>query len=236
MSEIPRLKTYIDSLDEKLFGGIPEKSMVLIAGEAGTMKSTLSFYILYQNALKANINSIYITLEQSRESLLQHIGSIGLDYNLVKDKISIIDLAMIRRNLEKLSDQSWIQIFKMYAQNLKESNNYKILVIDSLTVLELLGEFKNLRNDLFNFFEWLRTLDSTVFILSEVHVGGSKYGTDGEDYVCDGVIHLTMENVDGINIQRRIRIVKMRATNHSPHYYTLIFENGKFDLVRAISD
>ncbi|MCL4326110.1 MAG: hypothetical protein M1481_04740 [Candidatus Thermoplasmatota archaeon] len=233
---VPKIKTYIDSLDEKLYGGIPVNNIVLVSGEAGTMKSTLVFYALYQNAIKSNINSVYITLEQGRDSLLQHMGEIGLEYSDVKDKVSIIDLAMIRRNLENMGQQTWIQIFKMYAQNLKESLGYKILAIDSLNVLELIAEFQNLRNELFHFFEWLRSLDCTVFIISEIHATGSKYGTDGEEFLADGLLHLMMENVDGINIQRRIRIVKMRSSNHSPHYYSLIFENGKFDLVRAINE
>jgi len=50
----------------------------------------------------------------------------------VESKVSIVDLGMIRRNLDGMADRTWLEIFKMYALNLKRSLNYDILVVDSL--------------------------------------------------------------------------------------------------------
>ena len=36
------VKTYIKGFDEKLGGGIPEGSVVLVVGEPGTMKSSVA--------------------------------------------------------------------------------------------------------------------------------------------------------------------------------------------------
>ncbi|UCF09195.1 MAG: hypothetical protein JSW28_00930, partial [Thermoplasmata archaeon] len=41
--------TYINGLDKQLEGGIPEEHIVLIAGAAGTMKSSIAYNILYNN-------------------------------------------------------------------------------------------------------------------------------------------------------------------------------------------
>ena len=62
------------------------------------------------------------------------------------------------------------------------------------------------------------------------------FGRHGEEYICDGIIHAKMERVDDANIQRRIRCVKMRGTNHSPNYFTLIFQNGIFQATRIIAE
>jgi KaiC/GvpD/RAD55 family RecA-like ATPase len=62
------------------------------------------------------------------------------------------------------------------------------------------------------------------------------FGKYGEDFLADGIIHLTMENVDGVTIQRRIRCVKMRGTHHSPDYYTLLYSDGEFQVTRVISE
>ncbi|MDP6889172.1 MAG: ATPase domain-containing protein, partial [Candidatus Thalassarchaeaceae archaeon] len=46
-----------------------------------------------------------------------------------------------------------------------------------------------------------------------------QYGEFGiEDYLSDGVIHLTMER-SGDQINRKIAIVKMRHTSHTLGYY-----------------
>ena len=154
----------------------------------------------------------------------------------VEDSVSVVDLALIRKNLDKLGQQTWMQIFKMYAMNLKSNMDYDILVIDSLPVLEMLAQFENPRNELFHFFEWLKDLGVTTFIISEVGHKTDTFGVNGEDFLSDGMVHIKMERVDDVNIQRRIRCVKMRNTNNSPNYYTLLFDEGKFQTTRVISD
>jgi KaiC/GvpD/RAD55 family RecA-like ATPase len=229
-----RVPTYIEGFDEKMNGGIPRGHNILILGEPGTMKSSIAFYILYKNAYEKNLKGAYITLEQSREGLLDHIDSMGLDFDQVKENISLVDLSLIRKNLDKLGQQTWAQIFKMYAQNLKKNMDYDILVLDTLPVLELLANFAEPRNDLFHLFEWLKELDATTILISEMSQSARDFGKYGEDFLADGIIHLTMQNVDGVTIQRRIRCVKMRGTNHSPDYYTLLYGDGEFQVTRVI--
>jgi KaiC/GvpD/RAD55 family RecA-like ATPase len=47
-------KTYIRGFDEEIEGGIPQGHVVLVAGPPGTMKSSLAYSILYNNALNGN--------------------------------------------------------------------------------------------------------------------------------------------------------------------------------------
>ena len=231
-----RIKTFIQGFDDRISEGIPEGHTVLLAGEPGTFKSSIAFYMLYHAAMTDGRRSAYITLEQGRESLQQHMLNMGLDHEKVDKFVTIVDLALIRKNLDKLGQQSWMQIFKTYSLNLKESLDFEILVIDSLPVLELLAEFNNPRQELFHFFEWLRDLKITTIIISEMPGGSDRYATNGEDFLADGIIHLKMEKVGDVNIQRRIRCVKMRATSHSTDFYTLLFHNGVFQATRVISE
>ena len=191
---------------------------------------------IFHNAKDENRIGVYITLEQGRDSLTQQMMSMGMDPADVESRLSIVDLALIRKNLEKLGQQTWMQIFKTYAQNVKESLDYKILVIDSLPILEMLAEFENPRTELFHFFEWLRDLKVTTFIISEMKAGTDQYAKNDEDFLADGIIHLKMEKVDDVNVTRRIRCVKMRSTTHSPNYYTLLFQDGVFRATRVISE
>ena len=121
MGQDDRIRTFIHGFDEKLGGGIPEGQIVLLAGEPGTMKSTIGFNILYQNALREGKAGTYISLEQGRDNLSRHLDQMSLSPHDVESKVSIVDLGMIRRNLDGMADRTWLEIFKMYALNLKPS-------------------------------------------------------------------------------------------------------------------
>ena len=47
MAQEARIRTFIHGFDEKMSGGIPQGHVVLLAGEPGTMKSTIAFNIIY---------------------------------------------------------------------------------------------------------------------------------------------------------------------------------------------
>ena len=48
MGQGDRIRTFIHGFDDKLGGGIPEGHVVLLAGEPGTMKSTIAFNMIYE--------------------------------------------------------------------------------------------------------------------------------------------------------------------------------------------
>ena len=74
MTSEGRIATYVEGLDERMQGGIPRKHIVLVAGSSGSMKSTLTFSMLYNSVLNDNTSGIYVTLEQGKESLQSHGG------------------------------------------------------------------------------------------------------------------------------------------------------------------
>ncbi|TET91727.1 MAG: hypothetical protein E3J35_01450 [Methanomassiliicoccales archaeon] len=230
-----RIKTHIKGFDEHLDGGIPEHHLVLLCGPPGTMKTTIAYNMLFQGAKEDDLNGTFFSLEQGRESLHRQMSGLGMNPDAVDDRLSIVDFGLIRRNLEKMGGRNWMDIFKMYAENLKKNTEYDLLVIDSLPVLEILSSFTKPREDLFYLFEWLRELDATVIIVSEIEPDAKSFGTHGEDFISDGIIHTKMERVNDENIQRRIRCVKMRGTAHSTDYFTLLVEKGLLQVARVIS-
>lgn len=230
-----RVRTFIQGFDDKLGGGIPQGSIVLVCGEPGTMKSTIAFNALYHNALREGSHAVYMTLEQGRESLAHHLRQLGLDPKDVEDRLTIVDLGMIRKTLEG-SKGTFFEIFRMYATNLKKTLGFNLLAIDSLPVLETMARFENPREELFKLFEWIHDLDATVFLVQEMSRAQDPYGRNGEEFLADGIIALKMVTVGDANIQRRIRCVKLRGTAHSPNFYTLIYQNGQFQVTRVLGD
>ena len=237
-AQIERVRTYIQNFDDSLQGGIPKGQVVLLTGTPGTMKSTLAYSILYSNALENKTKSVYMTLEQSRENLLQQMETMSMGDQRTKDFIQILDLGLIRRSLTQLSAKgSWMQVFKMYADNLKQNCGYDLLVVDSLDVLEMAAQIEeNRRAELFYLFEWLRGLGITSFLISESTPDNIFERRFDEGYLADAVISLKLQEIGETDIQRRIRCIKMRSTNHKVGYFSLLFADGKFRATQVITE
>ena len=226
---VERLKTYIKGLDEQLNGGIPKGHVVLISGKPGTMKSSIAYNILYQNALKEGKKGIYMSLEQGRDSLLEHMAELGMDHIAVENMLNIVDMGYLKMNVDTSEEgQSWMRIFKMYAENIQASTDFEIVVADSLPAIEVLADVKNKRAELFRFFGWLRELGATVFVVSEDSAQGDH--VRDEDFLSDGIIHLELKR-DENNVNLFLGISKMRKTNHKRGYFPLIFDQEGFEVV-----
>lgn len=220
-----RIPTYVMGLDERMQGGIPQGHIVLLAGVSGTMKSSLGFSMLYNAVMEGKTSGIYVTLEQGKDSLASHMSGMGMDVDdpRVRSRIAIIDLADLRVQLDAQGmSQSvdWMgQLIKQLA-NYRDSIGFEVVVFDSLGAFFTLTKMENPRDEVFRFFEAIRRMGLTGLIICEM-MGEAKnqYGEFGiEDYLSDGVVHLTMER-SGDAIERKLSIVKMRHTDHLLGYY-----------------
>src|SRR2546425_4579299 len=223
--------THVDGLDAPLLaGGIPKGSVVLLAGAPGTMKSSLAFAALFNNALRGR-KGLYITLEQSRESLMHHMKGLGMDPDAARGNLSILDLGALRAKVEEARGPAWLDLFKMYTQTLRATFPYDFLVLDSLNALEILAKFERHRREVFELFKWLRGLGATAFVTSEVppesEAGGDyrSFANHREDYLSDGILHLKLAKRGDFGGQRQIRVVKMRGERHSTDYHALVFDH-----------
>lgn len=231
----PRVKTYIQGLDEQMSGGIPKGHVVLLSGMPGTMKSSIAYNILFNNAKQDNVKGLYISLEQGRESLIEHMDGLGMSHSEVETKLNLVDIGYLRLHMTEdiTEQQSWMKIFKMYAENLHVSTEYEILVVDSLPVLELLAEVKSRRAELFHFFGWLRELGVTTLLIAEAATDTNV--VHDEDFLADGIIQLRKER-QGVDITRQIVVDKMRSTKHNTGYFTLLHDDNNFQVTRVIGE
>lgn len=223
--------------DDVLGGGVPEGYVVLITGAPGTMKSSLAFSVLYQNALQEGRKSAYFTLEQSKDLTLEHMGTLGLSDERAWEHLAVLDMGNIRKNLSYLQGRgTWLELFKMYCNNVMKADRISILVVDSLDVLETMAKMADRRSELYFLFEWLRDLGPLTFLVSEkpLDLGPMGHPPD-EAYLADGIIHVEMHPMSDLFVQRRVRVVKMRSTKHDTGYYALSVEDGSFEVTRAVS-
>ncbi len=223
--------------DDVLGGGIPEGYVVLISGAPGTMKSSLAFSILYQNALQEGRKSAYFTLEQSKDLSLEHMASLGMADARAWEHLTVLDMGNIRKNLSYLQGRgTWLELFKMYCNNVMKAGPISVLVVDSLDVLETMAKMQDRRSELYFVFEWLRDLGPLTFLISERPLDLAPTGhPPDEAYLADGIIHMEMHPTSDLFVQRRLRVVKLRSSKHDTGYYALSFEDGAFEVTRAVS-
>jgi len=231
-----RIRTFIKGLDERMEGGVPKDYLTLICGRAGTMKSTLAYYLLFNNAKKFKKRGIYVTLEQTRVSLLEHMIKLGMDPRTLTDSgIVVIDMTRLRKESSgkaSATEINWVDSILSTVETYKNKYGCEILVLDSLAALYSLATFKNPRSDIFFFFERMREMGMSTFIISEMLDPDKQlFGMFGvEDFLSDGIIHLLLEK-DERRVNLFMSIVKMRKTNHDRAYFPLIFEGNQFEIV-----
>ena len=167
-------KTFVRGFDEEIEGGIPQGHVVLVAGPPGTMKSSLAYSILYNNALHDGISGVYVTMEQDRESLEFQITRMGMDPKKVGDKVRIQDISRIRRGVEDLRETNrvgspvekpWLDILKGHLEDVKGTGDFHLLVLDSLPILEIISGLRERRIGLFHFFGWLKFPNSATVLV-----------------------------------------------------------------------
>lgn len=232
-----RIATYIDGFDKHLGGGIPKGHVVLVAGTAGTMKSSITYNILYHNAIENGLKGAYISLEQDKESLLDHMEGLGLDPKLVEDKVFLMDVGQTRLETEDYGlRKSWTFIIRDLIETVKREKGLDLLVVDSLNVYETMSGVEDPRIEFFELFKWLKSLGLTTFLIQEMSLDSKEFAKHGADFLADGIVHLALEMVDDIHSHRRVKCVKMRGSNHSTDYFALIFGSSKFRIPMGISD
>ncbi len=251
-SEIKRVPLYIEGLDDNIQGGVPEGHITLVSGSAGTMKSSISFNVLYNEALHGKIG-VYCSLEQSYNSIIKQMINMNFDMskvNLVvvkdlselrsnvnklkndgKKGLVIVDIGCIRKEVKDVktaNNKSWLNVVKNVVKKIKEEADCQLFCLDSLSALYVLSRFDNPRIELFYLFEFLRDLEITSFLISESQPQSKQYSEfEMEEFLCDAIISLKLTPFRR-NVVREISIVKMRATDCNNDIFSLEYKHSRF--------
>jgi circadian clock protein KaiC len=239
--ETKKVPTFIDGLDDILGGGLPAGHVVLLSGMPGTMKSSLSYAILHGNAKERGAKGLYVTLEQTRKSLEAQMTSMGFDAEAVRGGVHILDLGTIQKEFGRSATKPWMEFLHRSLRTSMDIEGVDLVVIDSLDALEVIAKFQDRRSELFRFFEWLRDLGATTIVLAEGTPESVFLGLEpaivhkDETFLADGIIELKMHQISDVEVQRRIRVVKIRGSNHKTGFHAFVFEDGRFQITPVIS-
>jgi len=231
-----RLQTYIEGFDEVLDGGIPKGSVVLVCGTPGTMKTSLTFSILYNNVKANGSKALYISLEEGHEDLKRAMTELGLE-GIDDLELYILDVSKIRlEHKEDEMSKNWLEILEKYIEQRVKMNKFDLVAIDSMASLYSLTQMQNPRRELFHFFGFLKGLEATTFLVSEMKHGDEEFGEFAEDFLADGVLLLKHFDAGVSDVQLRVRCVKMRRAKHDKGYHRLLHAEKGFEVTRVLSE
>ncbi|MGM0510305.1 MAG: RAD55 family ATPase [Thermoplasmatota archaeon] len=199
-----RISSGINGLDEMIEGGFPFPSVSLVAGSAGTGKTTFGLNFLVEGASKGEQGLFITTLSEPTQWMLKYAGEfdfINKDYFDNEIKYHDVGTLLKKDGYEALLDSIDTKIAEIMPQR---------IVIDPITVA---GAFfgKDYRHFLFELVNILKNWQAVTVLTGEVKPEES-YPPE-ISYAVDSVILLKMLEEEGTR-RKYLEVLKMRGTQH----------------------
>jgi len=211
-SSIERTDVGIAGLDEMILGGVPRRSLLSVIGGAGTGKTTFALQFLNE-ALESDRNAVYITLEQTRESIFSTAEEKGWSFREHADEgrlaVVAIDPIEMANSLASIRNDLTRLIAEFDADR---------LVLDSVSLLEMMYDHPaKRRSEVFGFTRSLKEAGVTTLLTSEAsekNPYASRHGI--VEYLTDAVFVLQyIRGTDFRETRLAVEIQKIRDANHS---------------------
>ncbi|AKU08379.1 MULTISPECIES: KaiC domain-containing protein [Haloferax] len=211
-SDIDRIDIGIEGLDDMILGGVPERSLMVTIGSAGTGKTTFGLQFL-RKALEDGDSGVYITLEESRERILDTADEKGWDFSKHESegRLAVVDL-------DPVEMANSLSSIRNDLPRLVEEFGADRLVLDSVSLLEMMYDHPSKRrSEVFNFTRSLKDAGVTTMLTSEADQSNPYVSRHGiVEYLSDAVFVLQyVRNDDFRETRLAIEIQKIRDANHS---------------------
>ena len=210
-SDLARIELGITGLDRMIHGGIPDRSLMVVMGSAGTGKTTFGLQFL-THGIENGQKAVYLTLEESASAVRQAGMEKGWPYDeyIAEDKLAIVDIDPIEmaNSLTSIGND---------LPRLIEQFGAERLVLDSVSLLEMMYDGQSRRRtEVFDFTKSLKRAGVTTMLTSEASDQDpytSKYGII--EYLTDAVFVLQYVRSEFQETRLAVEIQKIRNANHS---------------------
>jgi KaiC/GvpD/RAD55 family RecA-like ATPase len=208
----------IPGMDDILRGGVLPASSILVTGGPGTGKSIFAFQFIFSGA-KKNIPGLYITSEQTIDSLKASFTDIGWDMDDYENKGLITILEQSVTSGKMLSLEAPLALIK--------KKKIQRVVLDSLTLFEFVySKGPEFRKGIISFLKQMKDAGITVLVTSERDITDiDAFLYRPEDYLFDGMIVLSKIR-KGSSFERILHVVKMRGQEHAIDIFPFTIGKG----------
>lgn len=212
-----RVSTGISGLD-KMIGGYPKGSCVLISGAAGTGKTIFALH-LAKATCEAGKKVIYVAIEEKRSNLITQATMFGWDLEAFEKKGLLKFVSVLESRMADAKYQ-----FDSYGSEggfgtIMEGidGDVDVVIVDNLGILALDMSMSHFRQQLDYLVYALSYRGCTTLLICD-ETTMTKFG-EVATYAVDGAMRLLKrDNAYTDSKERALEILKMRHTKHTIDY------------------
>jgi circadian clock protein KaiC len=223
------IKSGLQALDDLLCGGLAKGTSTLIAGAAGTGKSSVASQYALSSALRGEKAAMFL-FDESVATFMERAESLHMNLEpLMKDGL----LCVQQVDPAELTPGEFVQIVRSAV----DDNETKLVVIDSLNgYLNAMPSERFLMLHLHELLSFLGQRGVTTLLLMAQHgiVGGNMEAPVDASYIADTVLLIRYFEAFG-EVRKAISVIKKRTGNHERTIRELHME-GKIGVGEVIRD
>lgn len=208
-----RVRTGIPGLDEMLGGGFMQGDTVMVAGGAGTGKTTLALQYVVNGITRFGENGIYVTFEQMPDQIHRDCKSFGWDLRRMEEENK---LRLVCTSPNLFLESGGVE--GMLGDCIKEILPRRI-VVDSLTHLEMFSSEKDFRKEIYRLLMYFKTKGlSSLSTWETAQEDGLSFAAtrSGMSFLVDCVLLIRYMEIESA-IRKGLVIMKMRGSDHDKH-------------------
>ena len=222
----------VPGLDKVFRNDIERPKIILVTGPPGSMKTSFCYSLMSYYLKDKNEFGLYTTLEESADSHMKNMESMGVR---LSPKMQISDMTDLREidQIDEVIGQDTATDYVLFIEKMIQrfrrthGDKFSMIVVDSLGALySLMEDVKDMRKKMFYFFKMLRDNNLTAFIIMERSLSGESQLLGNEGFLADGIIMLGLDRQRG-KLVRYLQVEKMRAVEHSMEKHAIeVGKNG----------
>ncbi len=212
-----RYSSGVSGLDEMTEGGWLRNSIIIVRGPTGSGKTMLAGLYARAGASRGE-RVVYYGFEETRPILLRNYREIGMPMN---DLIETGHLRVICRYPEATSLEDLLVDLRAGLEELKPS----LVVLDSISSIEHASSEKAFRQFMIGVASILREHGRSALITQTTIGDTSAHTAPYLSTIADAILTLDY-TIGGYELDRTMRVIKMRGSSHETRPYRLSIQPG----------
>jgi circadian clock protein KaiC len=227
VSTVERYSSGVNGLDEMTQGGWLRNSIIIVRGPTGSGKTMLAGLYARAGAMRGE-RVICYGFEETRPILLRNYREIGMP---MESYLENGHLKVACRYPEATSLEDLLVDLRQGLEEFKPS----LIVLDSISSIEHATSDKGFRQFMVGVASILREHGRSALITQTTTGHSIDYAAPYLSTIADAILTLDY-SVAGFELDRTMRVIKMRGSGHATHPYRLAIEPGGLHVTKLTSD
>jgi circadian clock protein KaiC len=222
---VERFSSGVAGLDEMTRGGWLRNSIIIVRGPTGSGKTMLGGLYARAGAMRGE-RVVYYGFEEPRPILVRNFEVIGMPMTPL---INAGNLRIICRYPESTSLEDLLVSLRIGIEEFSPS----LIVMDSISSIEHASSEKGFRQFVIGVASLLREHGRSALLTQTIMAGESAGHTAPYmSTVADAILAMDY-SLAGYELDRTMRVIKMRGSDHDTHPYRLTIEPGGLNVEKV---